>query len=409
MPTLTERFDAVQDQILSLIERGSTRLADHVVYWDLVRKEGVLQYYARRQNMTRLGLLPLPSQLGAEHKAKKAIQMGLLLRSLAESPFANETWTVTDTSVEVYEQTDPEKTFKKNGQTIEVWYDNDPENSVAYTLWRYIYKQDENGQWHKLEGRVDYAGLYYIDPSGMRVYYEDFFEDADRYGHSSTWTVKGDKDISAPVTSSDKSWRAQEEQPKTKRRRDNPTTSTPEWDYPETSEQEERPQTSTDTPRVKRQRQADSPSGRRGRPWSESTPRNGRGGREQREPSPDTSPINGGGLSYDQIGSSHTTVPRRGIGRGQRLLLEARDPPVILITGPANSLKCWRNRVRRRPVRLFDRISTCFSWVTEGSGDGAGTQRLLIAFKDETQRELFLKTVPLPRGSKFFKGNLDGL
>lgn len=422
MQTLTERFDAVQDQILNLIEKGSTDIQDHVKYWDLIRKEGVLQYYARKHGLSNLGMQTLPSMLGAENKAKKAIQMQLILKSLAESPFGKEPWTVSETSIELYEQTDPERTFKKMGQTIEVFYDEDPDNTVAYTLWRYIYKQDENGRWHKLEGKLDYAGLYFVDVSGERVYYEEFCEDADRYGHTSQWTVRhNNMDISAPVTSSCTTatqGQGSEEEPTSKRRRTDSPDRTPHRGSTKGSHQEDttpsssRRQHSSPKPNS-RSRSGDTPDtatyrGRRA--WCESSPGNRRGrGREQGESpsgsSPGLSPILSG-VSPEEVGGRHQTLPRRGLGRRERLLCEARDPPVLLLTGPANSLKCWRNRVKARPLKLFDKISTCFSWVNSGANHD---QRLLIAFVDEAQRDLFLRTVQLPRGSLFFKGNLDGL
>lgn len=399
MSTLTDRFDAVQEQILSLIEKGSTHLADHVKYWDLIRREGVLQYYARKNNISRLGLHQVPSQLGAENKAKKAIQMGLLLRSLQESPYGTEPWTVSETSLELFEQTDPERTFKKGGRTIEVWYDNDPENSVAYTLWRFIYVQDENGQWHRCHGGVDYWGLYYTEVSGGKTYYEEFFEDADRYGQTSTWTVKDKNcDISAPVTSSGKS--SEDIFPQAKRRRRDSADITQTTVGPEDSQETPQPRSS--------ERSSGTPhtGGRRGR--SESTPTGGRRGGEPREYSPAESPITCGPAS-PETGRRSQGVPRNTTGRIERVHFENRDPPVLLLTGPANSLKCWRNRVRHRPYKLYTRISTCFSWVTDDGATGGSEQRLMIAFKDRVQRELFLKNVTIPRGSRCYKGTLDGL
>ena len=42
--TLTERFVALQDAILNLIERGETDLRSQIQYWELVRKEQVILY-----------------------------------------------------------------------------------------------------------------------------------------------------------------------------------------------------------------------------------------------------------------------------------------------------------------------------------------------------------------------------
>ena len=107
MESLTERFDAVQENLLELFESGSDNIEDQILYWNLMRKEGILLYYARQKGISRLGLQHVPSLAVSEFKAKQAIMMTLQLESLKNSEFGREKWTLQDTSLELY-NTEPE-------------------------------------------------------------------------------------------------------------------------------------------------------------------------------------------------------------------------------------------------------------------------------------------------------------
>nr|ATU83346.1 viral protein E8^E2 [Mus musculus papillomavirus type 1] len=90
--------------------------------------------------------------------------------------------------------------------------------------------------------------------------------------------------------------------------------------------------------------------------------------------------------------------------------------PIISVKGPTNSLKCWRNRLRRRTYKPYSRVSTAFQWV-EDRADGVEVgdrwqvsfSNVLVAFADTYQKEVFLKTVTLPKGCSYTSGFLDGL
>ena len=47
MEWLTERFNAVQEALLELIEQGSDDLDSQIKYWNRVREENVLMYYGK--------------------------------------------------------------------------------------------------------------------------------------------------------------------------------------------------------------------------------------------------------------------------------------------------------------------------------------------------------------------------
>lgn len=383
MNSLEARFDAVQEQILSLYEKGSTDLSDQILYWSLVRKEGALEVVARRNGLNRLGLHTVPSQVGAEHKAKSAILMHLQLSSLKTSKYGSEPWTMPETSIEMYERTEPSGTFKKHGLEAEVLYDCNEDNAVSYMVWGSIYKQEEDGRWYKYASNVDYYGVYYTDHHGNRVYYEDFDKDSDRYGRLKEWTVnfKTSTFTSCPDSSTKET-----------------CTSTP------CPTKRRREHDSTDSgPAKKTLRRSPSPTspikagfGRRQR---QGEPRTGRG-----RPDPEQA-----GVSPEEVGRRLQRSPRHGGGRLENLLADARDPPIILVKGPPNSLKCWRNRVRRRFPRPFSQISTVFSWVDERDSVGATYAQLLVAFTDLHQRTVFLESVTVPKGALVYKGSLDGL
>ncbi|AEI00700.1 E2 [Mus musculus papillomavirus type 1] len=384
MNSLETRFDAVQDQILNLYEKGSKCLADHILYWELVRKEGALQFCARRGGLNKLGLQPLPSTIGAENKAKRAIQMQLVLTSLNESPFGSEEWTMAETSREMYDSTEPYGTFKKSGEEVEVYYGGDEDNNVSYMLWKYVYAQDENGNWHKYQSDCDYYGVHYTDHSGTRIYYHDFDSDSRRYGDYSHWTVnyKHKTFESSPDSSSS----AKEGHQKTTRRPED-----------NTATKRTLPTDTTDTA----------------------------------APAGDTIWGRGGGYGRLGQGERQTCIrkawssaaetpagPEGSAGPCQPNSIRHHHThrPIISVKGPTNSLKCWRNRLRRRTYKPYSRVSTAFQWV-EDRADGVEVgdrwqvsfSNVLVAFADTHQKEVFLKTVTLPKGCSYTSGFLDGL
>nr|AYD41511.1 MAG: E2 protein [Human papillomavirus] len=381
--SLTERFDALQEAIMTIYEEGATDLASQIQYWDLIRKENITLYYARKCGFNKLGLQPTPALAVSEYNAKAAIKTQMLLKSLAKSEFANDPWTWPETSAELL-NTEPKDRFKKKGYTVEVWYDNDRDKAFPYTNWREIYYQDEQDKWHKAEGKVDINGLYYIDNHGDIVYFTLFGPDADKYGVTGEWTVLYNN--TRLVSSSSSAKRAAGES--TKRKRDESTTG----DSPSTSQEF--------SGRIQRETVSST---------SETDLRSGRGERElptsskRRRVQPTellSSP------TPAEVGTRHRSTQRTGLSRLHRLQIEARDPPVLIIKGPANPLKCWRNRITKTNSVLFQCCSTVWRWIGDNNTLGS---RMLIAFDSIQQRNKFLQLIKPPKHAEFALGSLDSL
>nr|AYA94071.2 MAG: E2 protein [Human papillomavirus] len=385
--TLAARFAAQQDKQMTLIEQESTNINDHIEYWDSVRLEYLLAYYARKEGHTKLGLQPLPVLAVSEYRAKEAIQMKLLLTSLAKSIYGAELWTLSEASAELI-NTSPKHCFKKNPFTVTVYFDNDEKNAYPYVCWDFIYYQDEESKWHKVSGQVDSNGLYFTEITGDTVYFTLFSPDAERYGHTGKWTVNfKNETIFASVTSSTRS----------------------------ASEPEARTPTNTDsqpkTPRKRKQTDSDSDSDsptstsrgfrlRRRRREGKQSPRRttNRRGREL-----------GSAPSPDQVGSRSRTVPRTGLTGLRRLQEEAWDPFLIVFQGCPNILKCFRNRFTVRFPNLFVTASSVFHWIVENDADKIASARMLIAFNNENQRNMFLNAITVPKGTRYWFGNIDKL
>lgn len=389
METLVERFDAVQEKLLGLYEAGRSDLESQIQHWDLVRQEHVLLNYARRQGIQTLGLQRVPPLASSESKAKIAIMMQLVLKSLKRSPYGQEPWTLTDTSNELY-TTAPENTFKKGGVNVEVLFDNEEEKAMPYTLWKLIYYQDADELWHKTHGQVDADGLFYVDIFNQKHYYVYFTKEAVKYGDKGVWQVRTGTDVffgPSSIASTSTGVNQGETTPqvtgsarKAKRRRQSrrqtpSTTSTTESDTEDSSTEHRR--------RKRRHRQRKRTSRHRWDTGSESTT--------------DTP---------DAVGSRHRSPDRHYPSRLARLQAEAWDPPILLVKGPSNTLKCWRYRCRIKYRGLFQCISTAFTWVAD-AGPQLGNARVIVGFNNISQREKFMQTVKLPKGTSSALGNID--
>lgn len=308
--------------------------------------------------------------------------MLLYLDSLKNTIFAQEPWTFPETSKELVLQTEPQHTFKKQGYTVTVLYDNNRNNVNFYTNWHRIYYLDNNDEWQVTDGKVDHEGLYYVDASGFKRYFQLFQPDAERYGVTGQWTVQfGNTTISSVVTSTTpaRDTVSQEQRP-----------ATPASRYPaslaETPRPGEGPSSTTYTPPGggRRQRQGKQPA----------TRRSFRGGGT------------GSGVAPEEVGSRSTTLPRSGLGRLGRLTEEARDPAVIILKGPANTLKCWRHRCMKKHGQLLLNVSSVWRWVERPA---SVQSRMLVAFNSLEQRKQFLMTVKLPRTCTYDTGFLNSL
>lgn len=391
--TLADRFAAQQEKQMTLIENESTQLTDHIEYWNSVRLENVLGYYARKEGLTQLGLQPLPVLQVLEYKAKEAIKMSLLLNSLNKSEYGKEPWTLAEVSAEIV-NTNPKNCFKKKPFTVTVYFDNDEKNSFPYTNWDSIYYQDDNSVWHKVHGKVDTNGLYFQEITGDIVYFALFQPDAERYGHSGQWSVKyKNTTLFTSVTSSTPGPSSTE--PASQRRATTHTVSkqkTPRKRKHETDEDTdgESPSSTSSGFRLRRRRRE------QGESTSRASSSRRRGG-------------NGGAVSPEEVGSRTRTVPTQGLTRLRRLQEEARDPPIIILQGCPNTLKCFRNRVSHKHHSLYTDATTVFHWVLANCQDKKESARMLIAFTDNRQRDAFLAHVTLPKGTNHWFGSLDTL
>ena len=472
MEALSDRFNALQDKLMTIYERASESLKDQIEHWNLLRQEQVLFHYARQRGVLRLGYQPVPALTISEAKAKEAIAMVLHLEALQRSPYKNEKWTLVNTSVETF-RTPPENCFKKGPKTIEIVYDGNPENTMLYTIWTHIYFEDDEGNWQKTEGHLDYHGAYFMDGLNKQ-YYIRFAQDARRFSETGEWEVKFNNEILfAPVTSSTNSEEerdrpasatdpgslsqtsggqspvpTQRKQPSKGRygRKDSGATTASRGIQrrPKASPRRSRSRSGSRSGsqgdartlltvrRGERERGQGRGQGSRGRGRSGDRSRSGsrsrsrrsrsrsrsrrdrgraasrgRGGyrtRRSRSKSVDTS-----GIPPEQVGSSLQSVGRQHSGRLARLLDEARDPPVILLKGKANTLKCYRYRAKEKYKGYYDRFSTTWSWVTAGSNDRIGRSRMIITFTSKSQRQMFLGLMKLPKGVDWSFGCFDSI
>lgn len=371
---------------MTLIEKDSKQLKDHFDYWNSVRKENIIGYYARQEGYNRLGMQPLPVLTVLEYKAKEAIKMKLLISSLMDSAYASEQWTLAQCSAEAI-NTAPKNCFKKGAFTVTVFFDNDPDNRFPYTCWDSIYYQDDNSTWHKTAGLVDSNGLYFKEHTGDAVYFTLFLSDAERYGQTGNWTIQyKNETVFASITSS--STRVVPEPPgevSGSSKNASPSPKTPRKRKRETDEDTSRQSPTSTKPGFRLRR------GGRGQ-QGEHTPRATRGGRGNIDTPP----------SAEEVGSRSRTVEGKGLTRLGRLLQEARDPSLICLQGPANTLKCFRYRCFQRYAHLFVSATTAFHWV--GDDNNA---RILIAFYNDRDRDTFLKHVTLPKNTTHCFGTLD--
>ena len=395
---LTERLDALQTELIDLYEEAPTDLTSQIKHYDLLRKQYVFEYYCRKEGYMQLGLHHLPPLKVSEYHAKQAIEMGLVLRSLAKSEYAKESWSLQDTSADLF-KSPPRNCFKKGGYDVEVWFDKKPENVFPYTNWTWIYYQDEHDKWYKVPGQTDYNGLYFEEHNGDRTYFLLFERDASRYGNTGEWIVNvNNEQYSLPSNSaarrstgelSESSTGINNEQPSTSR---DTTTQALHRRGAEQTQTEGAGSPVRRTTRGRRRREGKQTPNKRRRRGGAST---------------SVSTVSTHSPTPGEVGSSHRSVERSGLTRLERLQKEARDPFLILIKGPANRLKCWRYRCNSNCDPSFQCFSTVFRWVTDDVNAKEG--RMLIAFDTKEKRDLFAKVTHFPKDTSISFGSLDSL
>lgn len=406
METLAQRLNDVQEELLALYEEDSEDIDKQILQWELIKKENVLFHYARSKGIYRLQMQLVPALQVSQDNAKKAIEMALLLKKLKASKYGAESWTLQDTSRELFE-TPPKRTFKKNGYPVEVRYDSDPNNTMQYTGWDKIYYETDE-TFELAKGEVDYEGCFYKE-GNVKIYYIRFNEDAAKYSTSGEWEVLYKNDQISPVASV--------------------SSTTSDWDIPDSGvEQRERSPVHVRGPLSRRSKPTTvhspgSPNRRRPQktrrgPLSAITGRRRHQAQEEERPRGERRQEEGrqgDSRQHPELpeGSSQTLARGSRTQRGrstrlEQLLRDQADPPIVVLAGGANQLKCLRYRFTHRHRHLFTSVSTTWNWVRDGRNDNAGS-RIIVSFLNSEQRNTFLGTVSIPRGVGIIYGSLQGL
>lgn len=378
---LEQRLESVQEGIYEAIEEQSDRLPDQIKFWELIRKEQALLYMARKNKIMKIGMEVVPPMSVSEARAKEAIQMSMYLNSLSKSKYAKEPWTMQNTSRERL-LAPPKFCFKKDGKPVDLIFDGNPSNSMRETLWGWIYYQDNKDQWQKQPGEVDKEGLFYRDYDNSKQYYVSFKELADKYSKEGSYRVIYNSKIIADVID---------------------ITSHSDFRSPATAPPKETQIPGPVSRRGRVSRRGTSPSPHPAAPGpSSSSARSRSSGRAPAATAP----------TPRQVGTSHTSITGPTGSRLRRLLLEAHDPPALILTGNPNTVKCLRFRLRHRYAVHFEHLTTSWWWA----GDGREKSRdasMLVSFKSDEQRAKFLNVVPVPStvrvaaASLFFKDKLS--
>ncbi|ADV03084.1 unnamed protein product [Equus caballus papillomavirus 3] len=410
MEALQTRFDAVQEGLMMHYETGSDNLQAQIDYWCLTRAEQVMLYAARSKGRRKLGHTVVPSLAAAQAAAKAAIEMQLLCEKLANSPYAREPWTMTDTSKETY-RAPPEGCFKKGPCLVQVEFDGEPGNEMWYTTWESIYYLDEHDNWIKTHGRVDSEGLYYCQ-GPLKVYYENFAAEAEKYSKTNVWKVMFQNQTFSSVTCRASTKDTTESAGPSVSGRDEPDCAAaipsvlPTSATPVSAEQQPLPKELLPggSPRYCRGSGRGSPHWGVGSPAHVPSPGTlCQGGAGQLPSPPSLSPS----LSRSTISpaTSPSSVPSvlssSGCGSPCRPIEGVKSSegvPAVLLKGKPNQLKCLRFRLKKTYWVHFWFITTTWFWAGPTGSDRAGRARMLVVFKSSVQRQRFLQKVPLPPG-----------
>lgn len=388
MESLCHRLDALQEEQMDLLEQDTCDIEDICKYLGLLRKEAVILCAANKKGIKKLGLTVVPRQQVCEVKAKQAIQLHLMVTSLKDSQYGKEKWLFSDLTHDMLREK-PRDTFKKNGETVTVYFGGCVENCMEYTMWGRLYQPLEGGGWTTTTSGVDRDGIYML-AEGSKVYYTSFACEAEKYCCKGEWrVVHRGKDITdCEIVSSTTCG------PGNDPRQHTPVSACfggPE-DIPDRA-------ICTESRGFKRSAQH--------LPVSENP--------DSESPSSPQSTDTGGPHHLTATNTCERQHLERGGGdtcHGEPDSVPSKRPrteshiPTLLITGGANQLKCLRFRLKKHHRRAYQRCSTTWCWVSEDGLTRCGEHRIFLSFLSEEQRQAFEDTIPLPKGAKLFRVTL---
>ncbi|ACV30145.1 E2 [Human papillomavirus 117] len=380
METLANRLDACQDKMLELYEKDSNKLEDQITHWHLMRLENALLYKARECGLTHIGHQVVPPLSVTKAKARSAIEVHVALQQLQDSDYAHESWTLRETSREMWD-TAPKGCWKKKGRTVEVRYDGDENKAMCYVQWREIIVQNcGDDRWVKVSGQVSYEGLYYTHENET-TYYVKFKDDACVYGETGKWEVHvGGKVIH--------------------HRAFDPVSSTREISAPgpvctsnTTAPAPTQAQVgATEGPEQKRQR-LEAVDGQQQQQQQQQQRQGSQG------PTPKATERTGGPVDSDR-----TRVCDTGCAYPVWHPRDSDCAPVVHLKGDPNCLKCFRYRLNRGKRKLYSRSTSTWRWSCESENQAAF---VTLWFSNHTQRAEFLDTVKVPSGIQVIMGYMS--
>lgn len=397
----TEHLTSLIEQEMNLIEKDSSSLEDHVQYWGNVRRQHMLKYAARNQGLKRLGMHLLPPCCVSAVKAKQAIEMHLLCASLCSTRWANDPWTLTDSSWERF-CTPPKNCFKKEPRVVEVIYDEDSSNRVWYTLWDCCLFLTDKG-WYQTRCAADSNGCYYIDMMGARVYYHSFADDARQFSTTGKWDLLNETSV---ISSSTHPAEVEFDgiPPDFVLRGQHPGepqgTSTGDHGAPRT--QPNSPVSSStsshdngDSRSGIRECSLPSPGGARNCRFGST------GSSNSGSLSPGLAPVSQRSEEEVRPDSSREAPPSSPENEEEQLL-GGPQQVCLLVRGSVNRVKCFRHRCRHHHRRKYRHVTTTLQIVGEGNGR-LGEAMMLFTYTNWEQREQFLRSVTVPPGVKITK------
>lgn len=364
METIAKHLDACQEQLLELYEENSNDLRQHIQHWKCVRHENVLLHKARQMGLSHIGLQVVPPLQVSQTKGHEAIEMQMTLETLLKSEFGMESWTLQDTSFEMW-LTPPKRCLKKQGKTVEVKYDCNADNTMHYVLWKYIYVYDtEKEKWVKVPGMVDCYGLYYM-VGGYKTYYVNFEKEAKKYGKTLQWEVCYDSTvICSPASVSSTVQEVSIAGPTS---------------YSTTTLAQATCAVSSSV----REECLQAPPHKRQRGPSQSAAKN-----------QNTSSI----VCHTDCGtldSENNNINNNNYSsNNERNNSYCTATPIVQLQGDSNNLKCFRYRLHSNYKDLFVLASSTWHWTA--SSNSTKTAIVTLTYVNEQQREQFLNTVKIP-------------